>query len=110
LEQSSGGSNPLFRTSRLGLGSRPTHDLTVTARVEGFRCALYGFFCRLCEDAGPRSSLLNDQLPPDRSLMTHARSRRRMSKRDREIMYGLLLLTGIVLLVAMVMLFYTAAS
>jgi hypothetical protein len=42
--------------------------------------------------------------------MTHARSRRRMSKRDREIMYGLLLLTGIVLLVAMVMLFYTAPS
>jgi hypothetical protein len=42
--------------------------------------------------------------------MKHARSRRRMSNRDREVMYGLLLVTGIVLLVAMVMLLYTAPS
>jgi hypothetical protein len=33
-----------------------------------------------------------------------------MSDRDREVMYGLLLVTGIVLLVAMVMLLYTAPS
>jgi hypothetical protein len=42
--------------------------------------------------------------------MRHDRSRRRMSMRDREIMYGLLLVTGIVLLIAMIMLLYTAPS
>jgi hypothetical protein len=33
-----------------------------------------------------------------------------MSKRDREITYGLLLVTGIVLLIATIMLLYTASS
>jgi hypothetical protein len=73
---------------------------------------LRGFFCTLCEDVlghGCRGSLLNDQLP-DRSLMKHAHSRRRMSKSDREIFYGLLLVTGIVLLIAMIVLLYTASS